>query len=186
MQHTEPFPGDQSSLPPPVTIPTGLLGGVLRGDPDAWQRLVYLYVPLVLYWCRQRGLEDTPAEEAACEVFHVVAARLGEWTAGTSDGSFRTWLRRLVHDYLNDLRPVPGVESAGEEVVERCLLYRRTLDLLYAEFEPGQWVAAQRTILQEQTPETVAAEFGLPLAAVFAAKALVLGRLREELRDLEE
>jgi RNA polymerase sigma-70 factor (ECF subfamily) len=178
MQPTEPVPGKKTSPPP------GLLGRVLRGDPDAWQRLAYLHVPLVLAWCHGRGLSDAEAEEAACEVFHKAADRLGEMTSG---GRFRDWLRRLAYGYLEELRPASGSTPAEQEgEAERWLLYRRALELISSELEPAEREAARRIVFDEQTPETAAAELGLSLPAVFAAKAVLLGRLREELRDLDE
>jgi RNA polymerase sigma-70 factor (ECF subfamily) len=184
MNDAEPDSGDSLSLPPPVALPPGLLGTVLRGDPEGWQRLVYLYVPLVLLWCRDRGLSNSQAEEAACEIFHLVAARLGEFASGMPLGGFRSWLRQLVVEYLKDL-PATGVGELSEREAERGLLYRRALDLLRAEFEPAQWEAARGILLDRQTPESVSAELGLSLAAIYTAKAFVLGRLREELRNLE-
>jgi RNA polymerase sigma-70 factor (ECF subfamily) len=156
----------------------------LQGDPDAWQRLAYLYVPLVLSWCRSRGLGDAEAEEAACEVFHSVATRLGEFGAGKN---FRQWLRQLAFGYLDKIqpatRPSPG---ESDEECERLLLYRRALELIQGELDPGLGEAARRTVLDEQTPEAAAAELRVSLPAVFTARAHLLGRLREELRDLEE
>ena len=46
------------------TSPT-LLARIAAKDPAAWQTLVDLYGPLVLYWIRRQGLSEHDAAEAA-------------------------------------------------------------------------------------------------------------------------
>ena len=54
-----------------------LLDGARGRDPAAWERMVALYAPLVLYWCRQSGLRDDDAADVFQDVFHSVAVHLG-------------------------------------------------------------------------------------------------------------
>ncbi len=48
---------------------TSLLGRVKSRDPDAWERFVKLYSPLVYRWARQVGLQESDASDLAQEVF---------------------------------------------------------------------------------------------------------------------
>jgi hypothetical protein len=157
---------------------------------------VFLYVPVVLLWCRDRGLGDAQAEDAACEVFHAVAARLGEFTPGHVQGGFRAWLRGLACEHLNE-HPVPPEEPrevartesalpAEDAGLERWLLYRRGLELFGADLEPRQWDAARRVLLEQEPAESVAASLDISVAGVLTAKARLLCRLREEMRSLDE
>lgn len=201
MRHTEPDSDLSAPAPAAGITPDGLLGRVLKGDPEAWHGLVFLYVPLVLYWCKVQGLVDPQAEETACEVFHTVAARVGEYPSCRPRLAFRDWLRRLVHDSLETRHaatdppetrppgpPEPPVNpgGCGETDTERWLLIRRVLEMVGAEFERGSWDASRRLLLGGETVEAISASLGQPLAKILTTKARLLARLREELRDLDE
>src|SRR6185312_6018682 len=56
-----------------------LLEGARANDADSWSRLVRLYTPLVLCWCRQRGLcgqHEHAAQDVCQEVFGVVFKKI--------------------------------------------------------------------------------------------------------------
>ena len=54
------------------TTSSTLLIRVKDGDAVSWFCLVRLYTPLVLCWCRQRGLSEQRAEDVAQDVFLFV------------------------------------------------------------------------------------------------------------------
>ena len=45
-------------------------------DRAAWDRLFYLYRPLVLFWCIQSGVRSEDVDDVAQEVFRELAACL--------------------------------------------------------------------------------------------------------------
>src|SRR3954451_16972947 len=69
-------------------------------DAAAWQRLVYLYKPLVLFWCGRSGVRIPDGEDVAQEVFLVVASRLPEFDRTREGSSFRYWLRAIPRNVL--------------------------------------------------------------------------------------
>src|SRR4051812_15465112 len=58
------------------TTPLSLLERARARDADAWGRLVALYRPLILYWCRRRGVSGDDVEDVAQEVLAAVSRGL--------------------------------------------------------------------------------------------------------------
>src|SRR5947207_2792534 len=102
-----------------------LLARVQADEPDAWERLVHLYAPLVLHWCRGRGLQDQDVADVFQEVFQAVVAYVGNFRKERQGDTFRGWLRRItqnkLHDYFrrldHDARGVGG-SSAQERLAQ--------------------------------------------------------------------
>ena len=178
-------------------------------DQAAWERLVSLYTPLVVYWARQMGLQEADAADIAQEVFKAVAEHIGTFQRTREGGTFRGWLRTITRHKLCDRgRPPTGATGeGGSDAYERWgqlpapepkdtgelalrqelrLLYRRALELLVTEFEPSSWKAFWRVVVDGQRPADVAEELKLSRNAVYLAKSRVLARLREEFQDLIE
>src|SRR5687767_13666521 len=54
-----------------------LLARVSANDPDAWDRLVTLYAPLIWHWCRKLSLPEQEIADVFQEVCRAVASRIG-------------------------------------------------------------------------------------------------------------
>jgi RNA polymerase sigma-70 factor (ECF subfamily) len=91
--------------------------------------------------------------------------------------------------------PATGLDGSGEplspdglagleEAEYRRYLVSRVLRLLQRDFQPTTWQAFWQSVACDHSAEEVAAELGLTVAAVYAAKSRILRRLRHELRDL--
>jgi RNA polymerase sigma-70 factor (ECF subfamily) len=185
-----------------------LLDLARAGDARAWQRLEFLYTPLVHRWCRRQGVSrDQDVEDVTQEVFAAVAVMLAGFTRGAV-GSFRSWLYTITRykacdhcrrtrdrpaaaggsdarERLEALPEAPAASSAdGEPVSERALLVRRALELLRSEVQPRTWEAVWRVTVEGQAPAEVAAALGMTAGAVHTAKSRILARLRELLTDV--
>ncbi len=55
---------------------------------------------------------------------------------------------------------------------------QRLLELIEPDFRPATWRAFRRQVIDEASPEAVAAELGLTVNAVLIAKSRVLSHLR--------
>jgi RNA polymerase sigma-70 factor (ECF subfamily) len=174
------------------------VAGIKVRDPEAWRRLVYLYGPLVLRWCRQKGLPAVDAEDVAQEVFLTVATKVEAFRREKSGDTFRGWLRVItthkVGDWLRRRKTHPEQLGAGghldqlpapleEEPGETSDLYRRALDLIRSEFEEASWQAFWRVAVEAQDPADVARDLALSRNAVYVAKSRILRRLREVLGE---
>src|SRR5258708_1864240 len=72
-------------------------------DPAAWERMVALYGPLVLGWCRGWGLRDDDAADVFQDVFQSVAAHLAGFKRDRTGDTFRGWLRTITRNKVTDL-----------------------------------------------------------------------------------
>lgn len=72
-----------------------------ENDPDAWERLVELYSPLVYFWCKESGLSEPDLHDVFQEVFHTLARSINKFRP-IENGTFRGWLRTLTRNKLND------------------------------------------------------------------------------------
>jgi RNA polymerase sigma-70 factor (ECF subfamily) len=185
-----------------------LLAGLRVQQPEAWQRLVHVYGPLIYNWCRQRGLQAVDAEDVVQDVFRVVLTRIVQFRKESPQDTFRGWLWTITRNKLGDhwrrctahpqaaggsefreqLEQVPDAESAagGEPPAETAGVYRRALALIQSEFEEKTWQAFWRVVCENRRPADVAQELQLSLNAVYLAKSRILRALRETLGDATE
>ncbi len=80
----------------------------------------------------------------------------------------------------------PGDAEGAWEAEYRELLVARALELMQDEFQPATWKACWEVVVAGRPAAEVAAELGLTIGAVYAAKSRVLRRLRRELDGLLE
>jgi RNA polymerase sigma-70 factor (ECF subfamily) len=182
---------------------------VRTNDQDAWRRLVKLYSPLVLFWCRRVAIPRDDRADVFQEVFRAVARHVGDFHRERS-GSFRAWLRTIVRSRVADyfarqgrspgavggtdahrrLLEIPAEQemsaSASLSPNEETLVLRQALAIVQPEFEAKPWEAAWRTTIDGRTATEVAEELGMTPAAVRKAKSRVLQRLRTEMEGLLE
>ncbi len=195
-----------ASRNPDQSTSLSLLERARRRDPTAWDRLVGLYRPLVLFWCRRAGLHDPDTEDVSQEVFAAAAAGLERFHRDQPGDTFRGWLRGITRnqvlmylrrhqnrqraeggsegwDLLQNI-PDPVGSADEEEQTEVSRLYHRALEQLRGDFEERTWQAFCRTVLDGRSPSTLTAELGMTAPAIRQAKARVLRRLKEEVGDL--
>jgi RNA polymerase sigma-70 factor (ECF subfamily) len=206
MSERDPAPG-AGQRDPGVNTSLTLLERVRANDAEAWRRLVFLYSPLVHFWCRRAGLHEADAADVLQDVFLAVAGAVAGFDR-RAGGAFRAWLwtitRNKLRDHFRRLKDRP--EAAGGSEAHRRLLdvpdeepaapadpsdpgsatalLRRALELIRGDFEERTWQAFYRATVEGQPAAALAAELGLSVDAVYQAKARVLRRLREELGNL--
>jgi RNA polymerase sigma-70 factor (ECF subfamily) len=173
----------------------------LPGQQDAWARFVNLYAPLLQFWARRLGLQDTDAADLVQEVFATLVQKLPEFEYDREQ-SFRSWLRTVaLNKWRNRVRrrdpATPGTHGetladlaapddpdAFGEAEYRQHLVARALQLMQTEFAPRMWKACWEHVVADRPAAEVAAELGIAVGTVYVAKARVLSRLRQELEGL--
>lgn len=185
---------------------TTLLARIAAKDPAAWQTLVQLYGPLVLYWIRRQGLSEHDAADVLQEVFAGVAASIAKFRTDQS-GSFRGWLWVITRNHLarffrhraGNVQGVGGTDAwmklaelaqalsddPGEHTEKSAMneLYRRGLDLVRSEFEIRSWQIFWRAAVDQVATSDVAAEFSITANSVRQTKSRILRRLRQVLGE---
>jgi RNA polymerase sigma-70 factor (ECF subfamily) len=169
-------------------------------DREAWSRFVELYTPLLYYWARQAGLQEADAADLVQEVLTLLFQKLPEFTYDRHK-SFRARLHTVTLNKWRELRrrrapaaldggaalaEVPAADERGalEEAEYRRHLVQLALQALQAEFPATTWKAFQEYVVAGRGAEQVAAELGVRVGTVYAAKSRVLTRLRRELAGL--
>lgn len=183
-----------------------LLERARHQEPEAWNRLHYLYAPMVQYWCQHEGVNGASAEDIAQEVFQAVAQNLVTFRRDRPGDTFRGWLRMITHRKILDMRrrekaqphaeggadayrvlqqvPDPGTAETQDTPEQLIRLHHRALELVRSQFEHKTWQAFWRTAVEGQAPADVAADLQMTSAAVRQSKSRVLRRLKEECGDL--
>jgi len=183
-----------------TTSPTLLARLADSGPPDAWDRFVRLYTPLLLHWARAQGLQQADAADLVQQVLLKLVRVLPEYRCGAGQ-SFRGWLFRVAVNQAQDFRrrratrPLPGAnglsgvaiaDAVGEmdEAEYRAALVRRGLELVRPDFSEATWAAFTRLVVDGQPVPAVAAALAISENAVYMARHRVLARLRQELGGL--
>jgi RNA polymerase sigma-70 factor (ECF subfamily) len=190
-----------------ISTSRSLLERIRSDDPVAWSRLVDLYAPLVLRWCRRSNLPDQEIADIFQDVFQAVATHIAGFRKEKSGDTFRGWLRTItqnkVRDYYRRLNREPAgaggtdaqirfsnlpadltrdLDDSAEERAGRGLC-GRALELIRGEFEERTWRAFWLTAVDGRAPREIAIELEMSPGAVRVAKCRVLRRLREELGE---
>ncbi|MFN4261724.1 MAG: RNA polymerase sigma factor [Gemmataceae bacterium] len=184
-----------------TTTPISLLERLRQPfDPDAWARFVSLYTPLIYSWARQAQLQEPDALDLVQEVF-VTLLRVLPTFAYDPDQSFQHWLRTVTLNTWRNMRKRPGnrVLPGGAEINQvagpeelmtlweveyRQHIVSRALDVMHADFHESTWRAFWEMVVAGRPARDVAADLGMTIGAVYAAKVRVVERLRAELRGL--
>jgi RNA polymerase sigma-70 factor (ECF subfamily) len=181
-----------------------LLARVKGRDPQAWQRLLHLYGPLVFHWCRRWRLSPEDAADVSQDVFQALSTHIEGFQRDGAGQTFRGWLWTISRNKMLDhfrraqrqpyaaggsaaqlmLQSVPEqLPQDDEEEASSTDLVHRALDLLRNEFEERTWQMFWRSTVAGQAPRDIGADMGVSADAVRMAKSRVLRRLRQELAD---
>jgi len=202
MLHAVRFDITKDGSPAMHTTPISLLERVRQpGEQMAWGRFVEMYTPLLYYWSCRMGLQESDAADLVQEVFAILVAKLPEFVYDRKK-SFRGWLRTILHNKWRDRqrrraaeppmqdgsvladKPDPTETEAFWEAEYRQQLVGRALQLMQSEFQPTTWQACWEVVVSGRSAAEVAAELGISVDSVYAAKSRVLRRLRKELEGL--
>jgi RNA polymerase sigma-70 factor (ECF subfamily) len=191
------------------SVGSSLLLGIRRREPQAWQRLVQLYGPLVYRWCSAAGVPRHDSADVGQEVFRAVAAGIDRFRRDENGHTFVGWIRQITRfkivdfqrqvanspaarggstflDVINQLPDGPSEAVASESRAmdeARTVIVARALQILKSHFREHTWRAFWETAVQQRSTSDVAADLDMTEMAVRKAKSRVLGRLRQELGD---
>ena len=203
--------GSQGDPSRPSSISSTLLDQLRACLPEAWQRLVRLYGPVIYRWCRRSNLTAEDAADVVQEVLAAVMVHLPDFHRDGAQDSFSGWLATITRNKVREhyRRRHGRAEARGGSTAQRQMaeipqplepsaehiqpdaqstahLSRRALEMIRAEFEAHTWEAFWRVSVGGQLPAHVASDLEMNVAAVYKAKSRVLGRLRQVLSELSE
>jgi RNA polymerase sigma-70 factor, ECF subfamily len=186
-----PHPG---RIPSTETSSTLLIKVRDKGDAESWRAFVAIYEPLIISYCRKRGLADHDARDVAQEVFVRLLRALPTFELNRDRGRFRTWLWQVTVSAMVD--PTRGdhrrdaaerawreqrIETNDDEIWRR-LFQRRVLDCalrsVRARVSDRAWACFEAHLLQGRPAAHVADELGMTPSNVYATASRVLAQVR--------
>jgi RNA polymerase sigma-70 factor, ECF subfamily len=208
----EPRPeSSQIAASKPSSISSTLLDQLRTCRPEAWQRFVNLYGPVIYYWCRRLDLTGEDAADIVQETLLAVMTHLSNFHRDRPGDSFRAWLATITRNKVREhyrrcqnrpearggstaqcqMAEIPQPSDLSEESIQpdaqsAACLSRRVLETIRGEFENRTWEAFWRVSVGGQSPTDVAAELKMSVLAVYKAKSRVLVRFRRELAELPQ
>lgn len=177
----------------------------LRDAPaeEDWRLLVDIYTPLIRKWLGQfASLPAADADDVTQEVLAVLVQKVGGFLHSQRRGAFRHWLRAIAANCLKDhwrrkrrapvtpedtqdlaaleqlADPASALSRLWDEEHDRHIL-RSLLAEIRPDFAPTTWSAFEQLVLQNQSPQQVAANLGISVNSVFIAKSRILAKLRQ-------
>lgn len=164
-----------------------------------WDHFVDLYVPLVLRWAREQGLQSTDAQDLVQEVMVKMHRSLPDFRYDPSK-SFRGYLYRVTKNTLHDLRtrrlqlidPCDQATLAQEDTqlgaFEReeynSHISYHALKLITRDFPEEQWRACWMQVVEGKSAGETAQELEITKNMAYLARSRVLARLRVELAGM--
>jgi len=199
----------RSGREPSGSTSLSLIARLKSRQPEAWERLVNLYGPLIYHWARHAELSAEDAADIVQDVLHSVWTGIAGFRRENRADTFRGWLftitRNKILDHYRSLGSAP-LASGGTEALRHiqqvrspappstslhlanpggCAdLVQRALNAVRHDFSGHVWKAFLLTALQNRTSSEASVELGMTPNAVRQAKFRVLRRLREELGDI--
>ncbi|RJP38130.1 MAG: sigma-70 family RNA polymerase sigma factor [Phycisphaerales bacterium] len=175
---------------------------------SAWQRFAERFRPSIVRFARKLGLSEAEAEDVAQETLAAFAAAYRDGRYDRDKGRLSRWLFGIAYRQAQRARTGQarraGMEGAPENTSfwehapdEQSLarlwdqqweqgLLEQCLRQVRQEVEPSTMRAFEAVALADRAPAAVAAETGLSVKAVYAAKYRVLKRIRELRAALED
>lgn len=185
-----------------------LLRGVGRGDNEAWNQLVGLYLPRILAICRSKGLDENSSQDVAQESFVTVYRSLASFHSSPGSGAFRAWLHTIVERRIADWYRRAGRQEeavGGSTFAERinsipeepddsashspkghsylCAVLGSDFQLVAEKYKPRTWQAFLRCVVDGRSTQQVADEFCMTTVGVRQLRSRILRQLRASLES---
>ena len=109
----------------PGSVSSTLLERLKARRPEAWERLVDLYGPVIYRWCRWSGVRAGDVPDVVQEVFTAVATHIVDFHRQRPGDSFTGWMRTItrnkVYDHFRKAEGHPPAQggSAAHEAMLR-------------------------------------------------------------------
>ncbi len=182
-----------------------LISRVRVNDSTAWHELVALYSPLVAFWCRKQGVDESEINDSAQEIFFAVSRSIDNFKPAEQSGGFRAWLWTIARHKIIDARrrdqhrpraqggstAIEAAQQIPERLDERDdserlefnNLLHRALEQVQCEFEAKTWQAFWRSTIDGVSIATLAAELDISAATIRQYRSRVLRRLRQQIGE---
>ena len=97
-----PPPSTPENASRPSSISSTLVDQLRARRPEAWQRLVLLYGPVIYHWCRRSSLAAEDAADVVQEVLSAVFLHLPGFRRDRPQDSFSGWLAAITRNKVRE------------------------------------------------------------------------------------
>ena len=188
-----------------LKTPSSLLTQCKQNQAEGWQKMHMLFGRLILYWCKNAGLNGEDRNDVYQDVMLTLVQNIHSFQKTSPNDKFRKWLRSITRTRIADfyrkklVQPqniehlsnfesenLPGNESQipEEEQIENELLFQQIFELLKKNFSSQTMEVFRLMSYRGATSEEVAKILGMTPSAVRAAKKRVLDQIRQQFGDL--
>ncbi|MDO4573796.1 MAG: sigma-70 family RNA polymerase sigma factor [Planctomycetia bacterium] len=179
--------------------PSSLLTQCKKNLPEGWERMKVLYGRLILYWCKNAGLQENDRYDVYQDVMLTLVKNIHQFRKERPGDKFRKWLKTITHSRISDFfrkqQQQPILKDMAEfsereairntrEAEEVEILFQQLFQLLKSHFDAKTLEAFRLMNRPGSTSEEVGKELGMTAVAVRAAKKRVMDRIRKDYGDL--
>ena len=165
---------------------------------ERWQEFEQVYKPLLVFWMKKKNVPASAKDEVLQECWISAFKAIGKFERDSDKGSFRGWLRTIVHrrvadyfrslpkdqavpqEWLNDI--VTPEQMDAEELEEEKEALReieaRALEVIRSTTKEQTWKMFWMRVVEKVPTSEIAKQFGVSEAAVRMAKQRVVKRLK--------
>jgi RNA polymerase sigma factor (sigma-70 family) len=197
-------PDEQSNLPSQAQSMWATRSSMIRDlkleevSQERWQEFEQVYKPLLLFWMKKKSVPASAKDEVLQECWISAFKAIGKFERDSDKGSFRGWLRTIVHrrvadyfrslpkdqavpqEWLNDI--VTPEQMDAEELEEEKEALReieaRALEVIRSTTKEQTWKMFWMRVVEKVPYPEIAKQFGVSEAAVRMAKQRVVKRLK--------
>lgn len=176
-------------------------------DQTTWNEFVRLYRPAIYRFARGQGLQDADAQDVTQRVLLSVAQAIETWEPDAKRGKFRAWLAQITRNAvinivtrdtkrrgsgstsvaaLLEAAPEPSHADDQWRTEQQIQRYRAAAEVVRPKCTQSVWDAFWLSAVEGQSIEEVAAELGISVGVVYAARSRVLKRLRAAVKQIEQ
>ena len=177
---------------------------------SVWHEFSRQYEPLIYRFGRKRGLQHTDAIELTQHVMLSVMKSAEQWSQNEPPEHFRGWLKRVASNQLinmvtreakhrgqggsaqHSFASAADTSESAEQQAEKLWRTEQQRSILRAaaenirrEFANESWIAFERTLLGDESVERIAIELDKSAGAIYASRARIMRRLKQEARRLK-
>ena len=166
----------------------------------AWLEFTQIYEPVIYRFARKRGLQHADAVELTQQVMLSVMRSSRQWAQDQPPDHFRGWLKTVANNSLinmvtrdaryravggeSDLPQAEPVTDSDEAKIwadeeSRAILKFAAANIRH-EFSEDSWLAFEHTLVQGMSVEAVADSLKKTSGAIYAARARIMRRLKQE------
>ena len=162
---------------------------------------------MIQRWLYLHNIPPQDADDISQEVLLRLMQKIKEFEHNGNLGAFRSWLQRITVNVMRNFRRARSTRPMGQDEAVADLIHQiedpnsdvsvefqrqhnlflihKLLEGLQDSFSPDNLEMFRRYCIEDEDPEVIAKEFGVPKNTVYVAKFRVIRALRSSTEGLD-